>query len=254
MNEVLAISLHAMQSDMARVEQVGMNLANALTPGYKRRVAVQAPTGASFAARMVPAAAAATPADVGSAAAGPVRLHSDFRAGTLKRTGQSLDLALAGPGYFEVRTAEGVAYTRNGSFRVDAAGRVVTAQGHAVMGQAGEITLPSTGAVVTAAGAVIPSGGSAQAPLAHVRLVRFDSDATLQPLGDGLFAAPDDSSAQAAAGTQVRQGWLENANVAPATEMTQLVRALRHFEAMHKVAQGCDEMLGTAIRRLGETR
>lgn len=246
MSEVLAIALQGMQADAARLDQIGMNLANALTSGYKRGVAVQSPVGASFAAHLSGAAAAA------GATPGAVTIQTDSRAGTLKATGQPLDLALVGRGYFEVVTEQGPAYTRHGQFRIDAAGRLVTAQGYPVMGVNGEITLNSSQPVVTAGGALIAPGGSEEAPLAQLKVVDFETAAPLRPLGDGLVEAGTSMKQLAPGDVQLRQGYLENSNVATTYEMTQLVKTMRHFEAMHKVAQGYDDMLGGAIRKLSD--
>src|SRR4051812_17860177 len=117
MDSILSAVVSGMQADMARMDRVAMNIANVQTPGYKRAVVTTVPFG-----QRVEAAGTAQPA-----------IHTDSRPGTLKTTGQGLDFALAGPGWFEVRTPQGAAYTRNGSFRLDAAGRLVTQQGHAVM-------------------------------------------------------------------------------------------------------------------------
>jgi flagellar basal-body rod protein FlgF len=251
MNEVLAISLHSMQGDMARLDQVGMNLANVLTPGYKRGVAVQAALGSDFAAHFSNAAALLPDGDVAAAA---IRFAADGRAGTLKSTGQSLDLALASKGYFEVSTENGPAYTRHGSFHVDARGRLVTAQGYPVMGTSGEIILNLTNPVVGATGAISSSTGSADAAsLAQLKVVEFGDGAQLEHLGDGLYAAGPGMKLLNEQEIQVRQGFLENSNVSSSYEMTTLVQAMRHFESMQKIAQGYDEMLGTAIRKLGET-
>jgi flagellar basal-body rod protein FlgF len=249
MNEVLAVSLHSMQGDMARLEQIGMNLANALTPGYKRGIALQAAQGASFAAHL---SNAAVPAEGTLSAAALVEFASDGRAGTLKSTGQVLDVALAGKGYFEVITEAGPAYTRHGSFRLDARGRLVTAQGYPVMGTAGEIVLNAVNPVIAASGA-ITSGTGDGAALAKLKIVEFDGNARLQPLGDGLHAAGSGMKVVADEELLVRQGFLENSNVRSTYEMTSMVRVMRHFESMQKVAQGYDDMLGTAIRKLGET-
>jgi len=248
LNEILSITLQGMQADAARVEQIGMNLANALTAGYKRGIAVQAPVGASFAAHLN-GAALAQGADTAPSA---VSFRPDLRAGSLKSTAQPLDVALAGPGYFEVVTENGPAYTRQGNFRIDGAGRLVTAQGYPVMGLSGEITLTTANPVITAGGAVLAPGGSEDAPLAQLKVVAFEADRPLERLGNGLLAAGSGMKQLAAEELQLRQGYLENSNVASAYEMTQLMQAMRHFEAMHKVAQGYDELLGTAIRKLGD--
>lgn len=251
MNEVLAISLQSMQGDMTRVEQIGMNLANALTPGYKRGVAVQSPVGASFAAHLagVPGNAAGP---TGAAATQAVSLRSDTRAGNLKATGQPLDVALAGKGYFEVATDSGPAYTRQGSFRLDGSGRLVTAQGYPVMGQSGEIVLPTATPSITTSGALVGPGSSEDAPLAQLKIVEFDAASQQERIGEGLLSAGEGMTLVSAKDVQVRQGYIENSNVASTHEMTQLIQAMRHFETMHKVAQGYDDMLGTAIRKLGD--
>jgi flagellar basal-body rod protein FlgF len=250
MNEVLAISLHSLQSDMARLDQLAMNLANALTPGYKRGVAVQGPMGSEFAEHLSNAAAAS----VDAAAAPTVAFTSDLRAGTLKATGQNLDVALAGKGYFEVITDAGPAYTRQGNFRLDARGRLVTAQGYPVMGVAGEVTLNLANPVIAANGAISPGPSSSDAiPVAQLKVVGFDPAVKLEHLGDGLYAGGAGMRQLTDQDVTVRQGFLENSNVSSTYEMTSLVQTMRHFESMQKVAQGYDDMLGTAIRKLGET-
>ena len=235
MNEILAIGLRAMQADAARVDQAGLNLSNVLTPGYKRGVAVQKAPQAALA--NVPA----------------VAMHVDTRAATLKPTGQALDLALAGPGWFEVTTANGPAYTRQGNFHVDAQGRLVTARGEAVMGTAGEIVLGAKRAAISSSGEVRDADADpGSAPLARLRIVDFDAGSQPQRLENGAFTAPAATKEVDPAQAQVRQGYLENSNVDAGQEMTSLVVAMRHFESMQKVVQGLDEMLGTAIRKLGE--
>jgi flagellar basal-body rod protein FlgF len=251
MNEVLAVSLQSMQADMARLDQVGMNLANALTPGYKRGVAVQSPVASEFAAFLSKAGAATTQA---GALAPALVFTPDTRPGTLKSTGQSLDVALTGKGYFEVVTDNGPAYTRQGSFRLDARGRLVTAQGYAVMGVAGEVSLNLANPVISPNGAISLSAGPPDAmPLAQLKVVEFDPNAKLERLGDGLFAAGAGMKLVGEQEVSVRQGFLENSNVSSTYEMTSLVQTMRHFESMQKMAQGYDDMLATAIRKLGET-
>lgn len=249
MNEILALTLHSLHQDMAKVDRVAFNLANAQTTGYKREVLLDVPF-----ARRVEAAA-------GQAAGAPATtVHVDQKPGTLKATGQSLDVALAGPGWFEVMTPEGVAYTRQGNFRLDAQGRLVTQQGHPVMGVGGEIQLPHGGPVIDAEGRVfegalpgsVPARPHAEA-VAQLKIVRFDAQAPVRRLGDGLVTVAGETSLVAAGEADVRQGFLENSNVSSMHEMVQLMQSMRHFETMQKVALGYDEMLGTAVRKLGET-
>ena len=249
MNEILAVGLQSMQGDMARLEQVAMNLANTLTPGYKRGITSQAAVGGSFASQL----GALENASAEGTPVAPVRLDSvtDSRIGTLKFTGQSLDVALAGKGYFEVMTDSGPAYTRNGSFHLDARGRLVNDKGLAVMGTGGEITLGAGAAVIDANGTIRTSAAGDAVTLARLKVLEFDGAGALTRLGEGLFApAPGMKQVEE---SQVRQGYLENSNVNSTHEMTQLIQSMRHFETMQKVVQGYDEMLGAAIRKLGET-
>jgi len=82
--------------------------------------------------------------------------------------------------------------------------------------------------------------------------VRFQDPARLERLGAGLVAAGAGMTLVADGQARVQQGALENANVSSMQEMVQLMETMRHFESIQRVAQGYDEMLGTAIRRLGD--
>lgn len=248
MQEVLALALGSMHNDMKRLDQVGMNLANAATPGYKRGVVVQQ-AGAPFAAALDAAAAASAPSGVSAPVMG---MAMDTRAGTFRSTGQSLDVAVGSDGYFEVATDQGPAYTRLGAFRVDAQGRLVTAQGQPVMGLSGELFLSTTSPVIAANGAVTERVGDVDRPVGQLKLMRFPEGAAPQRLGDGLLASVDGMTQVPPEEARLRQGFTENANVVPAQEMMQLIQTMRHFESMHRVAQSHDDMLATAIRRLGE--
>ena len=239
MDPILSAVLGSMQADMARMDRVAMNIANVRTPGYKREVVTAMPFGARVEAADAPRLA----------------VHTDSRPGTLKSTGQPLEFALAGPGWFEVQTAQGPAYTRQGSFRLDAAGRLVTQQGHAVMGVGGEIVLASATPDVDASGRVFEAPGGARdpAPVAQLKVVQFERDAVLERLGDGLVLPRGTPVLAADNAVRVQQGFLENSNVSQLHEMVRLIETVRHLETLQKVALGYDEMLGASIRKLGET-
>jgi flagellar basal-body rod protein FlgF len=257
MQEVLAIALQSMHHDMARLERVGINLANALTTGYKREVVAVSPMGNSSAVRSSSFGDLVNSGNTNLSLEPnrPVRILSDLSSGTLRSTGQSLDLALAGPGYFEIQTPEGPAYTRQGTFRLDSRGRLVTAQGDPVMGLSGEIVLPNASPSIDATGRIFDRtvpGISDSAPLAQLKIVRFENPQLMQGLGNGLFAGKGEPLAVADAATPVRQAYLENSNVNSMQEMVQMIQTMRHFESMQKVALGYDEMIGTAVRKLGD--
>lgn len=238
MDPVLSAVLGSMHADMARLERAGMNLANVQTPGYKRELV----SATAFGARV----------DAGTSA---VSVHTDQRPGTLKTTGQALDLALAGPGWFEVSTPQGPAYTRQGNFRLDTQGRIVTQEGHPVMGTAGPIVVQQGMPVVDSAGRVFeaaaPGAKKDAAAVAQLRIVQFGPATPVQRLGDGLHLVRGEIL-PAIDGTQVQQGFLENSNVSHMHEMVRLLETMRHMESLQKVALGYDEMLGISIRKLGD--
>jgi flagellar basal-body rod protein FlgF len=286
MTDVLAISLQGMQQDMARVERISLNLANAMTPGYKREVVTALPmggaadagtfatalsnTGISQPGAYLGASPSAQPDtqpgiqsdDTGAppntaSTAGLLLIQTDARPGTLKPTGQSLDLALTGPGYFEISTEGGLAYTRQGSWQLDARGRLVTPQGDPVMGQGGEIVLMHPHPVIDAAGQVFEAkadGGAEPMPVAQLKVVQFFDSNTknMQRIGEGLVITDQPPTQVADSELQVRQGFLENSNVSSMQEMVQLIQSMRHFESLQRVAMGYDEMIGSAVRKLGE--
>jgi flagellar basal-body rod protein FlgG len=252
MTTISAITLNALRNDQARIERVATNLANVQTPGYKRELWVErAASPSAFAQTMT---ALQSGADDGSAvpmadsAVLPqATLVRDMRAATLKPTGRVLDLALSGAGFFEVATEHGPAYTRRGEFQVDARGRLVTTQGHALLGEAGEINVTSDRVSIDATGRVLEN----DKPIAQLRVVDAKPE-QLRALGAGLYAANGAVQQLPTAQVALHQGFLENANVDTAHEMVSLTSSVRHFEAMLRIVQGRDEMLGTAIHKLGE--
>ncbi|MFV8623875.1 flagellar hook-basal body protein [Ralstonia pseudosolanacearum] len=252
MQEIFAVTLASMHQDMARLDGVALNLANVSTPGYKRGVVTTQPFSSIV-------DAAEDRADLDAAEATGIQVLSDMRPGTVKLTGEVMDVALAGDGFFEVTTPSGPAYTRQGNFRTDALGRLVTAQGYPVMGKNGEIFLTTQTPVIDAAGNITepnattgPSAVNPGTPIAQLKVVRFDSPKTLLRLGEGMVAAGTGMAVVDDAGLQIRQGALENGNVNSMQEMMQLIQTMRHFESMQKMTQGYDDMLGTAIRKLGD--
>lgn len=263
MDDVYLVGLAGIQRDLARVDRISINLANMTTPGFKREVAA-APSFAD-AVRAAGAPVGGSAGVAGSASPerpmpDGMRVLMDARPGALRQTGQPLDLALTATGFFEVSTPNGPAYTRQGNFHVDQNGRLVTAQGDAVMGTSGEIYLTSQKPSIDASGNITEpdavNGTSVAGRLvAQLKIVSFEDPRLLQRIGGGLLVASQ--TIQTAPGLadsagQVRQGALESANVDSMHEMVQLLQTMRHFESMQKVVQGYDELMGTAIRKLGD--
>ncbi len=170
----------------------------------------------------------------------------DQTQGTLTHTGNDLDVALAGPGYFKVQTANGVAYTRNGSFQASVGGQLTTAQGDPVLGESGPISL-ARGAVTISADGTISSGGAITGKL---KVVTFDAATVPASRGNGYYSAPE-AKELAAPSTAVQQGATESSNVSPVDSVVELISAQRSAEAMRHVLTMLDsEMDKTAAQDL----
>lgn len=176
--------------------------------------------------------------------------------GPLASTGNTLDLALNGRGWFQVQGANAeILYTRAGSFSKDAGGRLVTQDGMLVEPQ---ITIPqdSAGVVVNEEGRVFsrnPTDNSLQ-EIGQLSLANFANEAGLEQLGRNLYRAtiasgrPLTGTAGSPGFANIQQGFLENSNVDPVKEITQLISAQRAYEMNSKVIQAADEMLSTVVR------
>jgi flagellar basal-body rod protein FlgG len=153
---------------------------------------------------------------------------TDFTPGAIKDTGEPLDFAIAGDGFFGVQTPQGMRYTRNGQFTADGAGRLVDQMGNPVVGQDGA-------PVTVGADGTVPPGS-------------LGTFAILQPTkaGEGYYTG----AAATAANAGVRSGALEGSGVDPARKMVDMMASMRAFEAGQKVITTIDETLGKAANQV----
>ena len=237
------------------VQVISNNIANMRTTGYKRQRAEfqdliyehvsRVGTQTSTQGNILP---------VGIDLGGGVRTVGTPRVmtqGTIMPTGKDLDVAIRGEGFFKILMPDGTfAYTRDGSFEMDAQGRIVTPRGNLV--QPG-ITLPTnaTGVTINAQGQVSAtvSGSTTPTVLGQLTMTRFVNKAGLQPIGDNLFTetpasgTPQDGSANSDGYGDLLQGNLEQANVEAVTEISDLIAAQRAYEMNGKVITAADQML-----------
>lgn len=153
---------------------------------------------------------------------------TDFSPGQLKLTGNALDAAIVGDAFFVVRTKEGERYTRSGSFSIDGSGSLVTQSGHAVLSEAGPVSVAQGDGSVT-----ISADGSistAKGIIGRLRLVRFDDMSKLSGRGASQFSAS--SSPIDLPSTEVRlvTGAIEKSNVNGVQEMSALISATRAYD------------------------
>src|SRR5690242_18225227 len=224
-----------MMAQELNVEVIANNIANMRTTGYKRQRAEfqdmlydhvrRIGTQTSTQGNILPVGV-----DIGSGVktVGTPRIMTQ---GTLTQTGGDLDVAIRGEGFFKIQLPDGsFAYTRDGSFQMDAQGRVVTPQGNVV--QPG-ITIPqnSSSLTINSQGqvSVIVAGSAAPTVLGQRTLSRFISKAGLLPVGDNLFQGtpasgpPQDGIAQTDGMGDLQQGNLEQSNVEPVKEVADVI-------------------------------
>ena len=181
--------------------------------------------------------------------------YTDYAPGGLNQTGATLDLALAGPGFFSISTQEGVRYTRNGNFRLDTKNQLVNQKGELVLNpQNNPIVIDAPGADISidAEGNISAGTGLVNLAIGQIKLVDFENPKTLEKIGEGLFLQNDpEAKEQPPAETKVRQGFLENSNVSVVEEMTDMLATLRLFETYQKMIQSIDSMDDQSVNDIG---
>lgn len=229
MTRGLRAAAAGMSVQLRRQDVHAGNLANASTPGYRRAdlVVSQSQFAGTLEGMLSDPIADATIIDVAS---GPVR-----------ETGHDYDLAIEGEGLFAVLGDEGLRYTRDGRFQRAADGRLLSAGGRQVMGRGGPVVLPGTDFAVTEDGRVFSGGQFVD----RLFIAEFDREDALRREPDGLFVAA--LGPRLADRPQLRQGFVEEANVSVMREMAQMMSGFRAFEASATVLRQTDETIGRLI-------
>ncbi len=248
-----------MMAQELNVQVISNNLANMRTTGYKRQRAEfqdllyehvrRVGSQTSDQGNLLPAGI-----ELGSGvkAVGTPRLMTQ---GSMVQTGKDFDVAIRGEGFFKITLPDGrTAYTRDGSFELDAQGRVVTSQGNVV--QPG-LTVPAnaSGLTINAQGAVSVTlpGSTNSTQVGQIELAMFMNKSGLQAIGDNLFletpasGTPQSGTPAVQGFGDLQQGTLEQANVEAVSEITDLIAAQRAYEMNSKVISAADQMLQTSV-------
>lgn len=195
------------------------------------------------------------PADLTVSYVGINHFFTDPTQGSLRPTGNPLDLGLDGEGYLVVETPEGQRYTRGGNLKLSPKGNLATQEGYNVLGQDGKpIQVDGEGGQINidATGAISVGNGLQNTPVGNLKLVAFDDPASLTKEGNGLFRLSDPGAKeQTPKDLNVRQGLLESSNVNPVKEMTEMITTMRAFEAYQKIIQSIDEADDQAVNAIG---
>lgn len=166
-------------------------------------------------------------------------LTTDHGDGDVELTGNKLDFAIKGKGFFKVETEAGLRYTRNGNLSLNTDGQIVTGQGDLVLGLAGPITVPGNNVFVNEAGEIYSDGDLVDS----FDIVDFDSYDNLKKEGSNFFRYDDNPlDERPAENMTVFQGGLEKANLAVVEEMTKMIESHRMYETISKMMQTLDEL------------
>jgi flagellar basal-body rod protein FlgG len=237
------------------VQVISNNIANLRTTGFKKQTADFQDLVYQHISRVgAQASTQGTILPIGIDVGGGVKTVGTPRSmtqGTLSQTGNDLDLAITGEGFFKVLMPDGsFQYTRDGTFQMDNTGRIVNAQGNPVQPT---ITIPqnSQGLSVNQQGqvSVTQPGSTNSTIIGQLQLTRFVNKGGLQPVGNNNFVdtpssgPPQDGIATLEGYGGISQGSLEQANVDVVSEMSDLIAAQRAYEMNAKVISAADQML-----------
>jgi flagellar basal-body rod protein FlgF len=241
MDNAIYVGLSRQMLLQRELDIVANNLANVDTTGFKfesmlaNTDEVTTPTPGQ----------APTPVDF-VAAAGVAR---DYTQGSLTQTGSPLDVAIDGKGFFTISTSSGPRYTRDGRFKLDPTGRLVTMSGDPVQGDGGDIVLdPKKGAVSIAANGDISQDGQA---VGKLQVVTFDSLAALSKDGSNQFRNDSNLTPTPSTTAELKQGMLEGSNVQPVSQITRLIEINRAYDAIASMMASTGQLSNTAVQRLG---
>lgn len=243
MNSGMYAAVSGSLAAMRRLDVISNNLANVNTPGYKK-------DKMSFEGLL--AGSANPPAVPQGSTADPIlqkeNIYIDYASGPTSQSGNPLDLALDGDGFFAVTTPDGTAYTRQGNFRTSVDGTLVTVDGYPVQGAGGAaIHIQGSRVEIDAKGSILVDGSAAGA----ISVVDFEKPYTLTKIGSALFVPANPQVTAQTGKAQVLQGHLEGSNVESISEMVQLIETNRFFEACSKVIQNFDAVANKAANDLG---
>lgn len=252
MLRALYSSAAGMQSQQTNLDVIANNLANVNTTGYKKTKAEfqdllyqtsRTPGADQGAGNQLP-----TGVQIGHGSR-LVATSKIFTTGELTQTGEQLDVAIQGNGFFEVQLPDGTkAYTRDGALKTAADGRITTSDGYLVMGGFQPVPQGTTAINIASTGEVTLTNATGNQSY-RVQLVRFANPSGLQSLGGNLYhetpasGTPELGNPGENGFGQLQQGYLEMSNVKVVEEMVNLIEAQRAYEVNSKAVQAADEMM-----------
>ncbi|MFN4328611.1 MAG: flagellar basal-body rod protein FlgF [Limnobacter sp.] len=233
MDKLVYLAAQAAKGTMARQDNIANNLANVNTPGFRQQLM-------AFQAAPVMGEGSGTRAFATETSVG-----YDTTPGQIQATGRDLDVAVQGKGWFAVTAPNGTeAYTRNGSFEIDATGNLVTQEGYAVIGTAGPINVPPNHRVSFEADGTVSAipltGEPTVVNLGQLKLVDAE-DTPMVRSDDGLFRAKNGQELEDNPEVRIAGGFIEGSNVNAVDMMVQMIAAARQYETQMKMISTAQE-------------
>jgi flagellar basal-body rod protein FlgG len=255
----LYIAASAAISETKRIDVISNNIANVNTSGFKKDTMITE----SFPNILMKRIGATDYRDI--AARAPItskigyigkmnngvrvdEVFTNFEQGSISTSGNPLDVALQGKGFFSVETPNGERYTRSGEFTLDSEGFITTKEGYKVQGQNGPIQVDGENIIINEDGQVFSDGIEIDA----LKLVDFNDYALLKKEGDALYIDLSGGAGNMKESEGlVLQGSFEASNVNSVKMMVEMITMLRSYEANQKVIKTHDELLGKSVNEIG---
>jgi flagellar basal-body rod protein FlgG len=228
-------SVETLLAQQQRLNQVTNNLANVDTAGYKKE-------SVTFGEMLYNVSRDRQ--RVGKA----LNILTSHQQGMVQQTGNELDLAITGPGFFKIETPQGPRYTRAGNFELDVDGQLRMPNGGLVVGEGGPIVVKGNKVTIDRAGRVEVDGQRVN----QLSIVTFANLRDLEKEGENLFRAKGTAALEEAVeNPDVKQGFIEKANVNTIKEMTELIDLHRAYEGQQKMIRAIDDIDNLAVSRVG---
>lgn len=242
----LYTSASGMTSQMTLTDVVTNNLANVNTGGYKKDIAITKDFREMLIYRINDPAARGfgfNASPIGTLGTGVIvdSIHTIHSRGDVRNTGNPLDVAIMGAGYFTVDTINGTRYTRNGSFSINSGRELVTSGGERVLGQNGPIIIAGNKVTIDETGGIYGDG----ILIDNLKIATFADQNVMEK--EGPYFRTRGPAQEVAGQVQIQQGFLEGSNVNVVSEMVNLISVYRTYEANQKMVQTQDETLGKAV-------
>ena len=220
-----------------RMDVIASNLSNVNVVGFKKdRISFQKILDQT-------AVTADAPANI--------TIKPDMEQGDIRATGNELDFAIFGKGFFKINTENGIRYTRKGNFTLDTQGNLITQSGDQVMGKSGPIKITGNNITIDKKGNIQTDAG----PIGQLAVVDFEDYKGIIKEGKNLFINSQElSETDMPSETIISQGYTELSNVNTAEEMINMIHALRAFESYQKSISVIDELNNRAINQVGVVR